>query len=221
MLFEHPVVDRKYWASFAHHLNPYFSRAIGREQVELPYWFCPLARGVIVPSPTLFVRIGYSGPPLGWTQLGDAVYHREIGKARLRVRRTNDGQFWLISRWPSGVSMHSDRDSETLVHQFGLTPLVTDHPLAAMHLAAWFHFQKGNETIAGLRWTKASLEPLCAAIAFADQRARSEGLTISWNDLWASSAHSRRMKSGQARYRKGKLLPPAIVRLALGTATLR
>lgn len=223
MLFEpgHYAVELKHWTTcFCGNLNPYFSGAIRRDQIDLPYWLTPLAWGVIVASPALLVRTRYSGAPLGWTQLNASVYHRQIGKARFRVRRTNDGRLWLISRWPSGVPMRTDRDSETLVHEFGYTPLLADHPLAAMHLADWFHYQKPNDTIAGLRWAKAAPKNLVAAIEFADQRARSEGLRISWTDLWASSAHSRRMKSGQARYRKGKLLPPAIVRLALGTATL-
>jgi hypothetical protein len=115
--------------------------------------------------------------------------------------------------------MRKDLDSETLVHGFGYTPLLADNPLAAMHLADWFHFQKTNDTIAGLRWAKVAPKNLAAAIAFADQRARSEGLPISWNELWASSAHERRMKTGRARYRQGKLLLPTIVRVALGTAS--
>jgi hypothetical protein len=214
MQFEHPVVDRKDWMSFCRNLNPYFARAIGREQTDVPYWCCPLAWGVIVAGPALFIRTRYSGPPFGWRQLSDSVYHREFSKARLRVRRTNGGGLWLISRWPDGVSMRTDRDSETLVHQFGHTPLVADDPLAAMHLAEWFQFHDG---VSGLRWAKASLalHSLCRAIAVADQRARNVGLTFSWNDLWASSSHSRRMKRGGTRYRNGKLLPPVIVGAAL------
>ena len=50
-----------------------------------------------------------------------------------------------------------------------------------------------------LRWTKASPDGdgIVFAIRLANERAQSEGLTISWNDLWASAAHSRRMKSGR------------------------
>ena len=217
MLFDHPVVERNYWTAFTSHLNPYFSRAIGREQMDLPYWLNPLALGVIVNSPALLLRTRYAGPPLGWTQLSPAVYQRAIGKVRFRVRHTNDGRLWLISRWPSGVSMGTDRNSETIVHQFGHTPLLADNPLAAMHFAEWFHENERNGMIGGLCWCKASLNPqaLCAAIALADERARSEGLTISWNDLWASSAHSRRMKTGRASYHNGKLRLPDLVRMAL------
>jgi hypothetical protein len=224
MLFEHPVVDRKDWGAFCRSLHPYFSRAIDRERIDLPYWLTPLARGVLVASPTLLVRTRYSGPPWGWTKLGSAVYLHAICKGRLRVRPTNDGRLWLISRWPAGVPMRTDRDSETLVHQFGYTPLLAEHPLAAMHLADWFHcLKQPDDNISGLRWAKATpgttRGPLCDAIAFADRRARSEGLTISWNELRASSSYSRRMKRGGARYRKGKLLLPVIVRIALGTAS--
>ena len=213
MLFgpDHPVVDRVYWLSFSSQLNPSFS-AIGRERIELPYWFCPLSWGAIVASSGLLLTTGYTGSPLGWTQLSADVYHLEVGKTRLRVRRTNDGLLWLISRWAPGVAMRSDQRSETLVHGFGSTPLVTVNLLEALHLAFWF---QTNDPIAGLRWVKASPKLLVSAISFANRRAQSEDLTISWNDLWASSSHSRRMKRGGARYRNGKLLLPVIVRLAL------
>jgi len=89
MLFgpDHPVVDRKYWLSFSSQLHPCFS-AIGRERVELPYWLAPLAWGAIVAGSALLLMTGYTGSPVGWTQLNADVYHLEIGKTRLRVRRT-------------------------------------------------------------------------------------------------------------------------------------
>jgi hypothetical protein len=217
MLFEpgHHTVELKDWtACFRRNLNPYFSRAICRDQTELPYWFAPLAWGVIVAGPALLLRTACKVSVLGWTRVDDKIYHRSIGKTRLRVRRTNDDQFWLISRWPPGKSMSSDRESETLVHGFGSTPLVTETLIEALHLAYWF---QTNDPIGGLRWIKASPAFIVQAIAFADLRAKSEGLTISWNDLWASSSHLRRMKRGGARYRKGKLLLPVIVRAALHT----
>jgi hypothetical protein len=214
MLFEgHPVVDRKHWISFCRNLNPYFSRAIGREQLDLPYWFAPLAWGVIVAGPALLLRTACKESVLGWTRRSDDVYQRAFGKVRVRVRRTNDG-YWLISRWQPGKSLRSDRNSETLLHSFGSTPLVTETLIEGLHLAYWF---QTNDPIGGLNWTKACPTLLIQAIAFANHRAMSEGLTISWDDLRCSSSHSRRMKSGRARYTKGKLRLPVIVRCALGT----
>jgi hypothetical protein len=198
----------------SHHFStaPFFS--VGREIGDPPYWFAPLAWGVVVNSSTLLLRTPCKSSLLGWRQLSVDCYHLDLGKTRLRVRRTNDGRFWLISRWPPEKSMRSDRESETLVHGFGSAPLVTTDPLEAIHLAFWF---LTNDAIGGLRWAKASPEFLIPAIAFANRRAKREGLTISWNDLWASSAHSRRMKRGGARHRNGKLLLPVIVRAALHT----
>jgi hypothetical protein len=217
MLFEpgHRTVHLEYWtASFRRNLNPYFSRAIGREQIDLPYWFSPLAWGVIVAGPTLLLRTACKESVLGWNRLSDDVYHRTFGKTRVRVRRTNDG-YWLISRWKPGKSMGSDRNGETLLHSFGSTPLVTETLIEALHLAYWF---QTHDPIGGLSWAKVCPTFLVQAIAFANHRARSEGLTFTWNDLWASAAHSRRMKTGRASYHKGKLRSPSIVRLALGTS---
>jgi hypothetical protein len=216
MLFEpgHRWVERKYWsASFCGNLNPYLSRAIGRERLDLPYWFSPLAWGVIVAGPALLLRTACKESVLGWNQLSDEVYHRVFGKTRMRVRRANDG-YWLISRWQPGKSMGSDRNSETLLHSFGSTPLLTETPTEALHLAYWF---QTNDPIGGLRWTKVCPQFVTQAIAYADQRAKSEGLKFTWNDLWASGGHSRRVKTWRARYRNGKLLLPVIVRAALST----
>jgi hypothetical protein len=227
MFFEpgHLIVSHQEWMNFrlaicdlqTCQLIRHLGGSFGRESIELPYWFLPLSRGAILPGPHLF-RPDYDPnlAPHGWTIRSAEVFERSVGKTRLRVRRTNDGRFWIISRWPPNVRMNSDRRSETIVHQFGSTPLVTENLHEALYLAYWF---QTNDPVGGLRWAKVSPAYLVGAIEFADQRARSEGLTISWNDLWASSAHSRRMKSGRARYTKGKLRLPVIVRCALGTAS--
>jgi hypothetical protein len=217
----HPIISRKDWLQFSGQLSLYFSQAIDREQLDLPYWFLPLAGGVIVASPALLHRTGYKvgGPqPLGWTRVKAAVFQLKVGKTRLRVRRTNDGRFWIVSRWPPGVPMHSDKDSETLVHLFGSTPLVTKTLDEMLHLAYWF---ETNNPIASLHWSKASPGFLIGVLAFAIRRAESEGMKLSLNDLWVSSAHSRRMKSGRARYKNSQLLPPVDVKYALWHARLR
>jgi hypothetical protein len=221
----HPIVSYQEWMKFrlaicdlqTCQLIRHLGGSVGRESIELPYWFLPLSRGAILPGPHLF-RPDYD-PNLashGWTLRSAEVFERSVGTTRLRVRRTNDRRFWIISRWPPNVRMNSDRRSETIVHQFGSTPLVTENLQEALYLAYWFQF---HVPAGGLRWVKASPAYLTGAIQFADQRARSEGLMISWDDLRCSSSHSRRMKSGRAKYRRGKLLLPTIVRVALGTAS--
>jgi hypothetical protein len=220
MIFEegHPVISREHWLEFRNfQLAPTslrFSGRVNREDVDLPYWFLPLSRGALIAGPGLLgPHYDASLASRGWTRRSADVYERKIGKTRLRVRRTNDGRFWLISRWLPGVPMHSDRRSETIVDWFGSTPLVTTNLHEALYLAHWFQTNKEP----GLHWSKASPHYLVGAIRLANERAQSEGVTISWNDLWASAAHSRRMKSGRARYRNGKLLPPVWVRPALRT----
>jgi hypothetical protein len=184
MLYEgHPDVSQQHWLAFSRQLSPHFSQAISREQLDLPHWFLPLARGAIVAGPPLLrctgckVR-GRRSPE--WTRVKTNVFQRDVGKTRLRVRRTNDGRFWIISRWPPGVSRLSDKYSETLVHIFGSTPLVTERLEEALHLAYWF--QK-NKPIASLRWSKASPAFLIGVLALAMVRAQREGVELSWNDL--------------------------------------
>jgi hypothetical protein len=213
MLFDpsFPTISRKDWLQFSSGHSMYFSGKISRENLELPYWLVPTARGVVLPSLLLLRRTGYTpgAQLLGWVRRAADDYQLTVGKTRLRVRRSNDGCVWIISRWPDRVPMHSDTDSETLVHLFGSTPLVANDLHVALHLAYWFHV---NPPIAGLRWRNTySLGALTVAI----RRALSEKLPISWDNLWASAAHSRRMKSGRAKYKNSKLLPPMHVRWVL------
>ena len=226
MMFDegHPIISREDWIKFqlwigdlqTQQLMIYFSGSVGRDCMELPYWFLPLSRGAILPGRHLFRHDYHPGLALpGWIKRWADCYEQRVGETRLRVRRTNDGQFWLISRWPPGISMHSDRRSETIVHGFGSTPLVTKNLHEALYLAHWF---QTNDPVGGLLWTRVSPHYLVGAIRLADERAQSEGVTISWNELRASVAHSRRMKTGRAKYQNGKLLLPVIVRCALGTA---
>jgi hypothetical protein len=211
----HPLVSRKDWLQFSSQLSPYFSQAIDRETLDLPYWFLPLSRGVVVAGPLLLHRTGYRmrrGLLPDWKRVRADVYQRSIGKTRLRVRRTNDRRAWIISRWRPGISMHSDVDSETLAHRFGATPLVTGDLNEALHLAYWFEV---NGQLLNLRWVKVSPGYLIGALAFAMHRAKREGTKLSWNDLWASNAHSRRMKLRRGNQRHAPLLPPVVVRIAL------
>jgi hypothetical protein len=232
MMFDegHPIISRKDWMNFQLWMGDLpnwqlltdFSGSVDRESIDLPYWFLPLSRGALIAGPGLLGPHYISKLALasrGWTRRSADVYERTIGKTRLRVRRTNDGRFWLISRWLPGVPMHSDRRSETIVHLFGSTPIVTANLHEALYLA---HRFQTNDPVGGLLWTRVSPHYLVGAIKFANERAQSEGLTISWHDLWASTAHSRRMKTGRARRcANGKLLLPVMVRVALGTAVQR
>jgi hypothetical protein len=86
--------------------------------------------------------------------------------------------------------------------------------LSADHGQLWVH-QTGHDETKGYG-TKTRQWQMDVVIHLTGERALSGGLTVSWNDLWASRAHSRKMKSGRARYRNGKLLLPVAVRCAIG-----
>jgi hypothetical protein len=162
MFFEpgHPIVSYQQWMNFRLEMcdlqtsliAPYFSGSVGRESIELPYWFLPLSRGVILPGPHLF-RPDFDPnlAALGWTRRSADVFERTVDKTRLRVRRTNDGHFWIISRWPPNIRMNSDKRSETIVHRFGSTPLVTENLYEALYLAYRFEMNGGLEDCAGQR----------------------------------------------------------------------
>jgi hypothetical protein len=211
---EHPLVSRKDWQGFSTQLPIYFSKAFAREAADIPFWLLPLCRGVLAAGPYLLRLTAYQDQRHDWVQIKPDVYQRVVGKTRLRVRRTNDGRLWIISRWPVGVKMRSERDSETLVHFFGSTPVVTDNLCGALHLAHWFEV---NAAVANIRWTRVSPgdnHDQFYGLASAIRRAAKEGLKITWNDLWASSAHSRRMKRRGCLTKPTALLPPVFVRVA-------
>ena len=196
MLFKdhHPLTQPKDWQQFCHHLSPYFSQAISRDQIDLPYWLAPLARGVIVASHLLLRRTGFkrrNPPACKWKCVRPGVYQATVGETRLRVQRMNCGKLWIIFRWIRNRDMYSNQISETLVHRFGSTPLLVRDLNEARHLSTWF---ETNSPIAELRWVTASTLHLGPAVTWAMRRAKDEGLTLSWNDLWVSGAHVRRMK---------------------------
>src|SRR4051794_24099177 len=102
MLFDpsFPVFSRQDWLQLSQYHSIYFSATISRENVELPYWLVPTARGVVLPSLMLLRRTGYTPAalPLGWIRRAADDYELTVGKVRLRVRRSNDGRVWIISR---------------------------------------------------------------------------------------------------------------------------
>jgi hypothetical protein len=211
-----PNVPLKDWRSFSSQLSPYFREAISREDMDLPYWLKPMARGVILASSTLLRRTGsyVRGLPRGWKRIRPDVYQLSIGKVRLRVQPTNDRRAWLILRWNRAV--HSEKDSETIVHRFGSTPLVVPSRNEAMRLASWF---QANESRLQLRWERVANYWIVNELAMAMRRARREGLQISWDQLWTSNAHTRRLKTLKGRRRSRRLSPPLDVRDALRAAS--
>ena len=127
MLFEegHPLISREDWLEYqSFQRSPLclsYSECVNRENLNLPYWFLPLALGVLVAGPG-FLRPHYIAKlalaSRGWSKRSADCNERKVGKTRLRVRRTNDRRYWIISRWLPGVPMYDTR-SETIVCLFG------------------------------------------------------------------------------------------------------
>jgi hypothetical protein len=210
---EYPDAPLADWRVFSSQLSPYFKEAISRESIDLPYWLNPMARGVLIAGPALLRGTAYKryrGLPPEWKRVYRDIYQRNVGKTRLRVRPTNDRRAWLISRWGRGDAVHVDKHSDTLVFLFGATPVAGATRNEAMHLAYWFEL---NEPIPSFRWIKAAYGYLPFELTIAIRRAAQEGLSISWDHLWASCAHKRRVNA--YRGRSGPLPLPVDVRVAL------
>jgi hypothetical protein len=214
MFFEpgHPLVPENDWLQFSSQLPPWFTEAINREDIELPHWFVPLARGVVVASPFLLSGFGRKGGrPSGWAPLSPETYQRAIGETRLRVRRTQDGRFWVILRWPPRANLRSNKRAETLVHTFGSTPLLAATLHQAQQLAELF---EACGSFSGLRWVTVSPRWLVDALTFAILRAASEGLKINWDYHWSSDAGRVRPRSTYT----GRQPVPVDVRFAFQAA---
>jgi hypothetical protein len=195
MRFEqgHPLISENDWRQFSNQLSPYFKNVLDREKIELPHWFVPLARGVLIASPFLFRSLAPKRRrPTGWTSLSPDTYQRVVGETRLRVRRTRDGRFWTILRWPPRANLRSNKRAETLVHTFGSTPVLSATRRQAQQLAELFEVR---DAFSGLRWVAVSPQWLVGALAFAIRRAEFEGLKISWDYDWSSDARRVRSRS--------------------------
>jgi hypothetical protein len=209
----HPHVSENDWLQFSSQLPLYFRQAIDREEIQLPHWFLPLSRGVLIAGPLLFRSLARKRRrPSGWTSLSPETYQRDIGQTRLRVCRTHDGRFWVILRWPPRVNLRSHKQAETIVHLFGSTPVLAVTPYQAKRLAELFE-ERGP--VANLRWVRVSPPWLVGALEFAIRRARSEGREPSWDYDWSSDA--RRVKP-QSRYTGRPPAVPVDVRFALQAA---
>jgi len=215
MRFEqgHPLISENDWRQFSNQLSPYFKNVLDREKIELPHWFVPLARGVLIASPFLFRSLAPKRRrPTGWTSLSPDTYQRVVGETRLRVRRTRDGRFWTILRWPPRANLRSNKQAETLVHRFGSTPVLAATRYQAQRLAELF---EECGPLANLRWVRVSPPWLVGALEFAIRRARSEGREPRWDYYWSSDA--RRVRP-QSRYTGHPPAVPVDVRFALQAA---
>ena len=195
MLFEpgHPPVPQNDWLQFSSHLPLYFKDAIKSESIELPHWFLPLSRGVLIAGPYLFRSLARKRRrPSGWASLAADTYELAVGETRLRVRRTRDGRFWTILRWSPGANLRSNKTAETLVHIFGSTPVLAATRYQAQRLAELF---EACSPVAGLRWVRVSPRWLVGALEFAIRRAASEGLKLNWDYHWSSDARRLRSRS--------------------------
>jgi hypothetical protein len=214
MLFEqgHPLISENDWRQFSNQLSPYFKNVLDREKIELPHWFVPLARGVLIASPFLLRSLARKRRrPTGWTSLSLDTYQRAVGDTRLRVRRTRDGRFWAILRWPPRANLRSNKRAETLVHTFGSTPVLSTTRHQAQQLAELF---EARDAFSSLRWVRVSPRWLIGALAIAVWRAESKGLKISWDYDWSSDARRVRSRSTYT----GRQPVPVDIRFALQVA---
>jgi hypothetical protein len=210
---QHPLVSENDWVQFSSQRSLYFRQAIDREAIQLPHWFLPLSRGVLVAGPLLFRNLARKRRrPSGWAPLSPETYQRDIGETRLRVCRTHDGRFWMILRWPPRANLRSNKQAESIVHRFGSTPVLAATRYQAQRLAELF---EECGPVANLRWVRASPPWLVGALEFAIRRARSEGREPSWDYNWSSDA--RRVRP-QSRHSGRPPAVPADVRFALQAA---
>jgi hypothetical protein len=218
MLFEpgHPLISLEDWRKFSSWQSPslYFKKAIDREVIELPHWFVPLCPGVVIASPYLLRSFARKrSRPSGWVSLAADTYQRDVGNTRLRVRRTHDGRFWVILRWPPGVNLRSNKRAETIVHLFGSTPVLAASRYQAQQLA---ELVEAHGPVSSLRWTHVSPQWLIGALTFEIRRARSENRAVVWDRSWSSDA--RRLRSTPSGHRPPI---PVDVRFALQAARTR
>jgi hypothetical protein len=207
------LISENDWLQFSRQLPLYFRQAIHREAIQLPHWFLPLSRGILIAGPLLFRNLARKRRrPSGWASLSPETYQRDIGRTRLRVCRTYDGRFWMILRWAPWANLRSNKQAETLVHRFGSTPVLTSTRYQAQRLAELF--EECGPAVS-LKWDRVSPRWLVGALQFTIRRARSEGREPRWDYDWSSDA--RRVRP-QSRY-SGRPPPlPVDVRFALQAA---
>jgi hypothetical protein len=143
---------------------------IDRDELGLPPWFLPLARGGAVASDLLLQRTGYhtgSHRPPGWKQLYPDVFVKYTASNKLMVRRAKK-HLWTVERY-APLPVSGDWD-EVLVHPFGSTPILTRNYQSAMRLAEYSYLKPPP----GHVWVKACPIYPAGAIAFAEKRRTDE-----------------------------------------------
>jgi len=171
----HPDVPLLDWETFCKNISPFLiGEVVDRNEVKLPDWVLPLARGVAYASDHLLRTAGYrvgSSRPRGWKKTHWGVYRRDTDLTTLKVRGYSNQKLWMISRWnlnqPGGHYW-----SETLVYLFGSTPIVTPNYQSAIYLA---EYCLANRLI-GLHWVSTHPVDYESAIEFAKKRRVNEAL---------------------------------------------
>jgi hypothetical protein len=171
---DHPDVPLADWQAFQKQFSPHlFSAVLDRDEIELPDFFAPLARGAAIPSDYLLRRVGYrpgSRRPPYWEK-SDAgyVFNQYLTHNYLKVRRCGNRDLWTVERW-SEYRPYLSSD-EVLVSKFGSTPILAPNYQSAMRLAEYCH---QNEPPSGLRWIAACPPRFEMAIGAARQRRMNE-----------------------------------------------
>jgi hypothetical protein len=162
----HPTTTLRDWETFRREHSPYLiAEAIDRQECNLPPWFVPLARGVVIASAPLLRRAGYlpgTGCPPHWYEKGSGYFKRPlVSGSELMVRECEGTNRWTVERQHPNCSMAAD---DVLVHLFGSTPIFTPSYQSAMWLA---EYCQANDPPNGLRWIKAIPDDLGLALELA------------------------------------------------------
>jgi hypothetical protein len=169
----HPDVSLSDWEAFRKEVSPHLiEKVLDRTQVQLPYWYLPLARGAAIPSSYLLRRAGHrpgSYRARGWFKpkrppSREEVY-KDFGDDRLLILRCKP--FWWIARNTGPWRRPHDHTNFALVHNFGSTPILTRTYQEATYLAE-FCLKEGPP--AGLCWVHECPDDMNDAIDFALDR---------------------------------------------------
>jgi len=126
--------------------EPRLIRCFDRDEAQLPDFFLPKAKGVVVAEPE-FIRANelplWSDYPIGWSMVDEVRGQSHDGN--LEVAKL--GEYWFIGRRGKEYEV-----SETVVESFGGAPICARTPRDAMLLAEQCHPEVHLPI--GARWTK-------------------------------------------------------------------
>jgi hypothetical protein len=173
MIYEpgHPNITPTDWQAFRRDRSPYrFGEVIDRSELDLPDWFVPLARGVVMPSDFVLDQVGCrpgSRRPCYWKHPTQDVFHFNQGQWGLTVERI--GEFWMAKRWerPNRINPVGLPD-EVLVLPFGSTPIFTRTYQPIMRLAQRCRWTEPQPF--GYKWVTILPVNSEGAIRFANER---------------------------------------------------